>query len=88
MFDDSGTTGPMNFGNPDEFTMLELAEQVVEIIGSKSKIVYKPLPPDDPRRRCPDITLAKETLGWKPKIGLREGLTKTVAYFDGLLGSR
>ena len=86
MFDDSGITGPMNFGNPDEFTMLELAEQVVDITGSKSKIVYKPLPPDDPRRRCPDITFAKETLGWQPKVGLREGLTRTVSYFDKLLG--
>lgn len=78
-------TGPINMGNPVEFTMLELAETTLKIIGSSSKIVHKPLPADDPKQRQPDITLAKEKLGWEPTIQLEEGLTKTVAYFDDLL---
>ncbi|NCB08204.1 MAG: SDR family oxidoreductase [Bacteroidia bacterium] len=81
-------TGPVNIGNPGEFTMLELAREIIDITGSKSKIVYMPLPKDDPTQRQPDISLAKEMLnGWEPKIPLREGLTKTVAYFDKLLAS-
>lgn len=81
-------TGPVNIGNPGEFTMLELANEIIDITGSKSKIVYMPLPKDDPTQRQPDISLAKEKLnGWEPKIPLREGLTKTVAYFDRLLTS-
>jgi UDP-glucuronate decarboxylase len=81
-------TGPVNIGNPGEFTMLELAREIIDITGSKSKIVYMPLPKDDPTQRQPDISLAKEMLnGWEPKIPLREGLTKTVAYFDRLLAS-
>ena len=81
-------TGPVNIGNPGEFTMLELANEIIDITGSKSKIVYMPLPKDDPTQRQPDISLAKEKLnGWEPKILLREGLTKTVAYFDRLLTS-
>ncbi len=78
--------GPVNIGNPNEFTMLELAQQVLELTNSKSKLVYRPLPQDDPTQRQPDISLAKEKLnGWEPKIQLREGLTKTVNYFDNYL---
>jgi UDP-glucuronate decarboxylase len=74
-------TGPVNLGNPVEFTILELAEKVVAMIGSKSKISFKPLPSDDPRQRQPDITLAKDKLGWNPDIKLEEGLVKTIEYF-------
>jgi UDP-glucuronate decarboxylase len=77
--------GPINLGNPNEFTMLELAELVLEITGSSSKLVKMPLPQDDPRQRQPDITLAREKLNWEPKMQLREGLTKTIAYFDNVL---
>ncbi len=78
-------SGPINLGNPGEFTMLELAEKVLKITGSKSKISFKPLPADDPKQRCPDITFAKEKLDWSPNIQLEEGLKKTVKYFDQLL---
>ncbi|HSX29849.1 MAG TPA: UDP-glucuronic acid decarboxylase family protein [Candidatus Saccharimonadales bacterium] len=78
---DSNEEGPINVGNPHEFTMLELAEQVLKLTGSKSKLVYKPLPPDDPTQRKPDITKAKERLHWQPKVELTEGLEKTIAYF-------
>jgi len=78
-------TGPINLGNPGEFTMIELAENVIELTDSKSKLVYEPLPEDDPKQRKPDITLAKEKLGWEPTVPLREGLAKTIEYFDGLL---
>ena len=78
-------TGPMNLGNPDEFTILELAELVVDLTNSNSKIVFKPLPQDDPVRRRPDISLAKEKIRWSPKIKLWEGLVKTIEYFDKLL---
>ncbi len=78
-------TGPINIGNPGEFTMLELAENVIDLTNSKSKLVFEPLPADDPKQRQPDITLAKEKLGWEPTVPLREGLTKTIEYFDGLL---
>ncbi|MDZ8120451.1 UDP-glucuronic acid decarboxylase family protein [Pontiella agarivorans] len=78
-------TGPINIGNPGEFTMIELAENVIELTGSSSKLVYEPLPADDPKQRKPDITLAKEKLGWEPNVPLREGLAKTIEYFDGLL---
>jgi UDP-glucuronate decarboxylase len=80
-----GFTGPMNLGNPGEFTMLELAEKVLKLTGSKSKIVHKPLPADDPVRRKPDITLAKTTTGWEPKVPLDEGLKLTVDYFKRTL---
>ena len=73
--------GPVNLGNPGEFTILELAEKVIKLTGSKSKIVYKPLPQDDPMQRQPDISLAKEKLGWEPKINLEEGLKRTIDYF-------
>jgi len=79
-------TGPVNIGNPGEFTMLELAQNIIELTGSKSKIIYLPLPADDPTQRQPDISLAKEKLdGWEPKVPLREGLVKTIEYFDQLL---
>lgn len=77
--------GPVNTGNPGEFTMLELAEKILQLTGAKSKLVFRPLPSDDPRQRRPDISLAKEKLGWEPKIQLEEGLIKTIAYFDNLL---
>ncbi len=79
--------GPMNIGNPGEFTMLQLAEQVIELTGSASKIVYRPLPQDDPRQRRPDISHAQRLLGWEPTVSLRAGLGKTIAYFDDLLKS-
>lgn len=74
--------GPVNTGNPGEFTMLELAQKVIELTCSRSKIVYRPLPGDDPKQRKPDITLAKEKLDWEPKIRLEEGLKRTIAYFE------
>ncbi|MBC6369114.1 UDP-glucuronic acid decarboxylase family protein [Algoriphagus sp. AK58] len=80
-----GFTGPVNIGNPGEFTMLELAQLVIELTNSKSKLVFMPLPQDDPMQRKPVIDLAKEELGWEPKIPLREGLVKTIAYFDMIL---
>ena len=80
-------TGPMNLGNPGEFSMKELAEQVIDLTGSKSKLSFMPLPQDDPKQRRPDITLAKSKLGWEPKIPLAEGLKKTITYFDALLKS-
>ncbi|MBE9531206.1 MAG: SDR family oxidoreductase [Proteobacteria bacterium] len=78
-------TGPVNLGNPGEFTVLELAEKIKELIGSSSKIVREPLPPDDPIRRQPDITLAKEKLSWSPTVEIDEGLTKTIDYFKATI---
>lgn len=78
------TVGPVNIGNPHEFTIKQLAEAVVEITGSKSHIVYLPLPNDDPKQRKPDISKAKKYMGWEPKVQLREGLKKTIAYFSSL----
>ncbi|SHK39570.1 UDP-glucuronic acid decarboxylase family protein [Fibrobacter sp. UWB12] len=80
--------GPVNIGNPGEFTMLELAKEVLELTGSKSKIVYKPLPGDDPKMRRPNIDLAKSALNWEPTIPLRQGLEKTIVYFDNLLKTK
>ena len=77
-------TGPVNIGNPSEFTILELAEKVIQLTDSKSKIVFKPLPPDDPKQRQPDITLAKKLLKWEPQVPLDEGLSLTIAYFRKL----
>ena len=77
--------GPVNLGNPGEFTILELAEKVLELTGSQSKLIFRPLPEDDPMQRQPDITLAKKELGWEPKIPLEKGLVKTISYFDQLL---
>jgi len=85
MMDQDKIIGPVNIGNPGEFTMLELANEVLSLTGSKSKIVYKPLPGDDPKMRRPDISLAKSALGWEPTIPLRQGLEKTICYFDELL---
>ena len=79
-----GVTGPVNLGNPGEFTVRELAETIIRITGSKSKIVYKPLPQDDPVRRKPDVTLARELLDWTPEIALEEGLRRTIDYFRNL----
>lgn len=78
-------TGPVNLGNPDEFSIMELAEKVIELTGSKSAIVNKPLPEDDPVQRQPDITLAKKELSWEPKVALNDGLVKTIEYFKKLL---
>ena len=78
-------TGPVNIGNPAEMTMRQLAEKVLQVVGGKSKLVFRPLPADDPTQRCPDITLAREKLKWQPKVALDEGLKKTIAYFDGVL---
>ncbi len=84
MDSDDSVTGPVNMGNPGEFTMLELAQKVLHQTGSKSKLVYKPLPGDDPKQRRPDITLAEKLFGWKPEISLDEGLKKTIEYFRGI----
>ena len=80
-----GVTGPVNLGNPGEFTIKELAEQVIRLTGSKSKLIYKDLPTDDPLQRCPDITRAKDQLGWRPTVELEDGLAKTIPYFQSLL---
>ena len=78
-------TGPINTGNPREFIIKELAEKVIELTGSSSELEYKTLPQDDPIQRQPDITLAKEKLGWEPKIQLEQGIKKTITYFEELL---
>ncbi|NQV46654.1 MAG: SDR family oxidoreductase [Rhodospirillaceae bacterium] len=78
-------TGPMNLGNPDEFTIRELAEKIIHMTGSTSELVEKPLPMDDPMQRCPDISLAEKSLGWRPAVKLDEGLEKTIAYFRGIV---
>ncbi|QMW23915.1 UDP-glucuronic acid decarboxylase family protein [Sandaracinobacteroides saxicola] len=85
MNSDAGLIGPVNLGNPGEFTMLELAEKVLALTGSRSRIEHRPLPTDDPRQRRPDIGLAGRELGWSPKVDLTEGLKATIAYFDALL---
>ncbi|HEY2214448.1 MAG TPA: UDP-glucuronic acid decarboxylase family protein [Acidimicrobiales bacterium] len=84
---DSTSTGPINIGNPDERTMLELAQIVLEVTGSSSEIVFRPLPKDDPTRRCPDITLAKKELGWSPTIDLRQGIERTVQFMSEQVGA-
>jgi UDP-glucuronate decarboxylase len=82
MFEKSVTVrGPVNLGNPGEFSMLELAKKVVEMTGSASELVFQKLPADDPRQRCPDISLANATLGWSPKVELSEGLKTTISHF-------
>ena len=78
-------TGPMNIGNPNEFTILQLAEMVIKLTSSKSKIVRMPLPPDDPSQRQPNIELAKKELDWSPKIPLEKGLVKTIDYFASII---
>jgi UDP-glucuronate decarboxylase len=82
----AGLTGPVNMGNPNEMTMLELAEQVLRLSGSKAKLVFKPLPQDDPRQRQPDIAVAKRELDWTPKVALEDGLKETIAYFRKSIG--
>ena len=81
---DDSFTGPVNIGNPQEYTVLELANRVINLTGSKSKIVFCPLPFDDPKKRKPDITLAKTKLDWSPKVSVDEGLIKTIEYFKTL----
>jgi UDP-glucuronate decarboxylase len=78
--------GPVNLGNPREFTVRELAEKVLHFTGSKSKLIFMPLPQDDPKQRQPDITLAREKLGWEPAVSLEDGLKETIAYFKKTLG--
>jgi UDP-glucuronate decarboxylase len=87
MNNEHGFAGPVNLGNPGEFTILDLAEKVIRLTGSRSKIVFKPLPVDDPTQRCPDIERAREKLGWQPAIDLEEGLARTIDYFRNLLRS-
>jgi dTDP-glucose 4,6-dehydratase len=82
---DSDVVGPVNVGNPNEFTVRELAEIVIDVTGSSSEIVYEPLPVDDPTQRKPDITIARTQLGWEPQVQLREGIERTAAYFRGIL---
>jgi UDP-glucuronate decarboxylase len=77
--------GPINLGNPSEFTILQLAEKVLDLVGGASRIVRRPLPMDDPRQRKPDIGMAQELLSWQPKVDLDQGLSKTIQYFDDLL---
>jgi len=78
-------TGPINLGNPGEFSMLELAESILGLVGSRSRLVFKPLPADDPRQRKPDISMARRVLDWEPTVQLREGLRETIAYFRRLM---
>jgi UDP-glucuronate decarboxylase len=85
MNSEKGFTGPVNIGNPGEFTMLQLAEMVLTLSNSKSKIIYQPLPSDDPKQRQPNIDLAKDKLGWQPKVGLEDGLKETIAYFKKMI---
>ena len=87
MTTEKGVTGPMNLGNPIEYTILEIAEIVLDQIGSKSKIIFEPLPEDDPKQRQPDISFAKAELNWEPKTQLKEGLDKTIQYFDKILSN-
>jgi UDP-glucuronate decarboxylase len=77
--------GPVNLGNPGEYSMLEVAQSILKLTGSRSKIIFQPLPQDDPERRKPDISLAKETLGWSPRVTIKEGLSRTIDYFDNFL---
>ena len=81
MMEIEGFTGPVNLGNPAEFTILELAEHVIRLTGSSSKVIHEVLPQDDPLQRRPDISLAREKLGWEPQVGLEEGLQRTINYF-------
>jgi UDP-glucuronate decarboxylase len=85
MATDDSQTGPINIGNPGEYTIIELAEKIITLTNSKSKIIFKPLPQDDPKQRCPDISLAKKELNWEPKVQLEEGLLKTIHYFKSLI---
>ena len=88
LMESDGFTGPVNLGNPGEFTILELAETLIRMTGSRSKIVYEPLPSDDPHQRKPDVTVARDKLDWQPRVPLDQGLAKTIAYFERRLGHR
>jgi UDP-glucuronate decarboxylase len=81
----NAVTGPINLGNPTEFTILELASQVIEVVGSRSRVVHRPLPADDPRQRRPDVSRAQEILSWAPRTPLAQGLMNTISYFEDLL---
>ena len=81
-------TGPVNIGNPGEYSMLQLAETILRMTGSKSRLIFQPLPSDDPKQRRPDISIAKTKLGWEPKVSLQDGLEPTIAYFRGVLNSQ
>jgi UDP-glucuronate decarboxylase len=81
-------TGPINIGNPGEFTIRQLAEEVIALTGSKSKLVFLPLPQDDPKQRQPNIDKAREILSWAPTVPLRDGLSRTISYFDALLSGK
>jgi UDP-glucuronate decarboxylase len=83
-----GVTGPINFGNPDEISVLELAEHIIRLSGSRSPLRFQPLPEDDPRQRRPDISLARATLGWSPRVPLEEGLRQTIDHFRRLMDVR
>jgi UDP-glucuronate decarboxylase len=85
LMEKDGITGPVNIGNPNEFTILELAKKVIELTNSKSKLVYRELPSDDPKQRQPDISIAKKELDWSPNVELAEGLKYTIKYFDDLM---
>jgi len=88
MMDQETTIGPLNLGNPGEFTIIELAEKVIKMTGSRSKFIYQPLPSDDPVQRRPDVSMAKAKLGWEPKVSLEEGLARTIEYFKDTLSAR
>ena len=85
MSSEEGFTGPTNIGNPGEFTMLQLAETILRLSGSKSKIIYEPLPSDDPKQRQPNIDLARSKLDWQPKVNLEDGLKETITYFKKMV---
>jgi UDP-glucuronate decarboxylase len=85
---DDRVTGPVNLGSAEEITMLQLAETVLELTGARSRLIRRPLPSDDPSRRCPDLARARHELGWQPSVGLRDGLARTIDWFDGLLRAR
>jgi UDP-glucuronate decarboxylase len=85
MATDAALTGPMNLGNPEEFTIRQLAEMVIDLTGSVSTLEYRPLPADDPSQRRPDIGLAREKLGWQPETRIKEGLVRIIAYFEDLM---
>jgi UDP-glucuronate decarboxylase len=84
----ANVTGPVNIGNPTEFKVIELAQMTLDLIGSRSRIIHRPLPENDPKQRQPDISRANDLLGWKPHVQLKEGLTKTIAYFERLLADQ
>ena len=87
MASDASLTGPVNIGNPGEYSMLQLAETVLRMTKSRSRLIFKPLPEDDPKQRCPDITIARTKLGWEPTVSLEDGLAPTIAYFRGVVNS-